>query len=143
MVRRLSRCQPDQRGIAAVEFALVVPFLVLLLMGIFDLGWAVYAHNTVALAAREGARVGIICTKTDADIRAQVKRVSNGLRLTDGQIVIVNPAGTPCRGGVRASGGPVKVTVNYTYHPVTPLIAGIIGGSGTLSVSSQASMVVE
>ena len=34
-------------GQALIEFALVVPILILLIIGLFDLGWAVYANNMV------------------------------------------------------------------------------------------------
>ena len=48
------------RGQALVEFALALPILILLLVGIFDLGRAVYAFNTINNAAREGARLAIV-----------------------------------------------------------------------------------
>ena len=57
LVHRFRR-QP--RGQALVEFALALPILILLLVGIFDFGRAVYAFNTVNNAAREGARVAIV-----------------------------------------------------------------------------------
>ena len=49
-----------ERGQALVEFALVLPILILLLVGIFDFGRAVYAFNTVNNAAREGVRLAIV-----------------------------------------------------------------------------------
>ena len=51
---------PRARGQGLVEFALVFPVFILLLFGIFDLGRAVYAYNTIGDAAREGARVAIV-----------------------------------------------------------------------------------
>ena len=57
---RLGRLQQPDRGQALVEFALALPILILLLVGIFDLGRAVYAFNTVNNAAREGARLAIV-----------------------------------------------------------------------------------
>jgi hypothetical protein len=49
-----------QRGQALVEFALVFPVVILMLVGLFDLGRAVFAYNTVTNAAREGARLAIV-----------------------------------------------------------------------------------
>ena len=43
-----------------VEFALVLPIFILLLVAIFDLGRAVFAYNTLTNAAREGARMAIV-----------------------------------------------------------------------------------
>lgn len=48
------------RGQAMVEFALVIPVLVLLLTGFFDLGRVVLAHDALGHAAREAARYAIV-----------------------------------------------------------------------------------
>ena len=55
-----ARLRRQHRGQALVEFGLALPILILLLVGIFDLGRAVYAFNTVNNAAREGARLAIV-----------------------------------------------------------------------------------
>ena len=47
------RQRGSQAGQSAVEFALVLPILLLLLMGMFDFGRAFYYYNAVANAARE------------------------------------------------------------------------------------------
>jgi Flp pilus assembly protein TadG len=53
-VRQLLR--RNRKGAAIVEFALVVPLLLLLLWGIVDIGRAFYTLNNLASAVREGAR---------------------------------------------------------------------------------------
>ena len=60
MFKLVSRFRRQPRGQALVEFALAFPILILLLVGIFDFGRAVYAFNTVNNAAREAARLGIV-----------------------------------------------------------------------------------
>ncbi|HEX6474924.1 MAG TPA: TadE family protein, partial [Candidatus Limnocylindria bacterium] len=61
MIRRfIRRALQQPRGQALVEFALVLPVLILLLVGIFDFGRAVYAFNTVNNAAREAVRLAIV-----------------------------------------------------------------------------------
>lgn len=45
-----------QSGVAAVEMALLLPFLLLLAFGLTELGRAVYQYNTLAKAVRDGAR---------------------------------------------------------------------------------------
>src|SRR5690348_2791560 len=47
------------RGQTLVEFALILPIFILLLLGILDLGRAVFNSSTMNNAAREAARVGI------------------------------------------------------------------------------------
>ena len=51
--RRVGR---DARGVAAVEFALVAPALLLTIMGIFDLGYNIYANTMVQGAIQRAAR---------------------------------------------------------------------------------------
>lgn len=50
----------DEQGQAVVEFALVLPLMLLLLVGIIDAAGAVWASNTLAGAAREGTRYAIV-----------------------------------------------------------------------------------
>ena len=56
----------NQRGVAAVEFAIVLPLLLFLFIGITEFGLAYYNKQVLTNAAREGARVGII-SGTDVD----------------------------------------------------------------------------
>src|SRR6185503_7377339 len=56
MLRRHDR----SRGQALVELALALPVLLLIFMGLFDFGRAVFAYNSLSNAAREGARVAIV-----------------------------------------------------------------------------------
>lgn len=51
------RCR-DERGVAAIEFALVLPLLVMLLFGVTTAGLAYNDNLSIANAAREGARLG-------------------------------------------------------------------------------------
>lgn len=56
----------DSRGQALVEFALVVPIFVLLLVAIFDLGHVVWANDAISNAAREAARYAIVHGGSDS-----------------------------------------------------------------------------
>jgi Flp pilus assembly protein TadG len=48
------------RGQAMVEFALVIPVFILLMVGIFDLGRVIWVNDTLSTAAREAARFAIV-----------------------------------------------------------------------------------
>lgn len=54
------RHRRSQSGAAAVEFALILPFLLALLLGVVDLGLAVYTQSVLYHASREGARSGVV-----------------------------------------------------------------------------------
>src|SRR3990170_6618281 len=52
--------QRAARGQALVEFALIIPVFILLMVSIFDLGHVVWANNALSNSAREGARFAIV-----------------------------------------------------------------------------------
>lgn len=132
--RSFFKTNNNSLGVSLVEFALVVPLLLAVFLGTFDLGFAAYANNTVSLSAREGARKGIACDNCDAAIRQRVKDTSAGLNLQDGNIII---------GRHTDSGVPyLTVTVNYAYTPLTPFISRLLAG-GSLTLTGKATMYDE
>ncbi|MBU0491674.1 MAG: pilus assembly protein [Chloroflexi bacterium] len=123
-------------GQSIVEFALILPVLLLLIFGFLDLGRAVYTQSVMANAAREGARVGIISTRSNADIRAAVRDRAIGVALTDGDITI-----TPA---TRRTGDSITVHVTTEFYAVTPFAAAFMnGGSDHIDLESTATMTVE
>lgn len=68
----------EWRGQALVEFALIVPIFVLVTVGIFDGGRALYTFNALSNAAREATREAIV-NQTEADIEAEANRILGGL----------------------------------------------------------------
>ncbi len=119
----------SSRGQAIVEFALIVPLFILIILGLFDAGRAVYAYNTAANAARSAARVAIVNQDPDA-IRAEARQQTPGLGLSDADITL-----TPCS----TWNCTYSVTVQVPYTPVTPLLGSIFHPT----ISSTASMPVE
>ncbi len=75
----------DNRGVAAVEFAFAFPILILLLVGTFDVGRALWYSSTLDHAAREGARYASLrgaeslYPASDADIQAFVRNRAIGV----------------------------------------------------------------
>lgn len=126
MVRRCSRT----RGQSLVEFTLILPILLLFVLGLFDLGYAVFINNTLASAAREGARAAVIQSNSVQVIQTRVNAAAPGLNL---QPTII-PSGT------RTFKSPVTVTVDYVYNPLTPLIGNIVGQQ---HLSATSVMIVE
>lgn len=66
------------RGQALVEFALIVPLFVLITIGIFEGGRAIYTYNALSNAVNEGLREAIVNQNT-ASITAEADRVLGGL----------------------------------------------------------------
>ena len=71
MRRRLRSRGKSQRGAAAVEFALVLPFLLMVVLGAIDWGWYFFVREVVTNAAREGARAGAVATAANPTQAAQ------------------------------------------------------------------------
>jgi Flp pilus assembly protein TadG len=132
-----------ERGAAAVEFALVLPILVMILLGIVDFGLEINSQAILANAAREGARVASL-GGTRADAASAVTTASASLlNVNAGNPVVTitcrKPGGTTCASGFdtdKASGGTVIVTVSYVYSWISPAILGL-PGSTTISKTSE------
>jgi Flp pilus assembly protein TadG len=111
-----------------VEFALLLPVVLLLLFGIVDFGLALNAQITITQAAREGARLASLQT-TVAAVQNRTVAAAPGLTLSTGNVApTLNPTiGSPatCRVGDGAAGVDAVVTVTYTYTYLTPV--GAIG----------------
>jgi Flp pilus assembly protein TadG len=121
----------SERGQALVEFALVIPVLLLIFMGILDFGRAIYAYNTLSNAAREGARVAIVDQTVTGGIPVGAQRAadqSTGLGVnpsTDVDVTYTTPAGTPCP--AHSLGCTATVDVRYQFRALTPIIGSIVG----------------
>ena len=66
------RLAADRRGVAAAEFALLVPVLSVMLAAIWQYGTLTYSYNVIQNAARNGARALALGTATPADVTAAV-----------------------------------------------------------------------
>lgn len=83
MIRILRRLDRDRRGIAATEFALVAPVLVLFIVGIAQLGVLFMANAGLRNAVAEGARLATIWPRpSDTAIRDQILSHDFGLEPT-------------------------------------------------------------
>ncbi len=77
----------DHRGQSIVEFALILPVFVLVLVGVFDLGRGIYAFNTISQAAREGARLAIV-DQTIAHIQDEAAQTAVQLGIDPADVVV-------------------------------------------------------
>lgn len=111
MLRRRMR---SERGAAIVEFALVVPILILLVFGIVEFGRVFYIQSTISGAAREGARA-MALGDSDAEARA---RAQDALGSVDAAL---DPKGAcPDPPGPNPPNAVFEIT--YDFVPVTKII---------------------
>jgi hypothetical protein len=148
MERRLRRrAHRRGRGQAMVEFALIIPIFLLLLVALFDLGRAVFAYNTLTNAAREGARMAIV-NQYEPSIIQRAKNASAIVELNVPNVEVhfwqTNDDGTPdtttpC--ALVAVGCLAVVSFEATYQPITPIVSNILFKNGvTFKATSQLSV---
>jgi len=105
-------CAASQRGTAAVEFALVLPIVLAIVLALVQVGLLVRDRLLVESAVRSGARTAAVEPGEDA-IRAAVLRAAPAL---DPAVLTVSTA----RAGVR--GDPVTVSVSYVAAIRVPFV---------------------
>lgn len=116
VARWLRRCRAED-GAQLVEFALVLPLLLLVMLGIAEFGFMFQRYEVVTNAAREGARLAVLPGYDLTDVRARVAAfVSSGrLPTTSSNLsVFVEAVSIPVSGG-RPAISAKRVTVTYTY----------------------------
>jgi Flp pilus assembly protein TadG len=75
----------DQSGSSMVEFALVLPLLMILLLGIMEFGLVLYDKAIITNASREGARAGILAvdSRTEAKVKAAANKAASDYLLNN------------------------------------------------------------
>jgi Flp pilus assembly protein TadG len=146
--RTFDRAGKPQRGVAAVEFALVLPLLLVILFGIIDFGLMLYDKAMITNAAREGARAGIVL-RSPRLTKPEIEAVATDYCRT----MLIRLAGSgECTATATLPASvtfaqPLQVTVNYQYDgPILSLIALLPGASalvGPLNLGSTAVMKYE
>lgn len=79
-----------RRGAAAVEMALVTPFLLTMLFGIIEYGWIFTVRQALTNAAREGARTAVLQGSTDEDIEDRVDTYLSPYGITSHTITMIH-----------------------------------------------------
>jgi len=133
----------DQKGAVAVEFAFVLPLLIVLLVGIMEFGLILYNQQVLTNACREGTRAGIVARSPRLDSTAIAKVVNDYTQAhlvtfgsaTSAATVIDNSGGT-------SFGDDLKVTITYDYDflVLSKFISSLTGG---LTLSAQTVMKYE
>ncbi|MCW2533348.1 MAG: TadE family protein [Blastococcus sp.] len=116
----------DERGATAVEFAFIIPLLLVLVLGIAEFGRAFQVSGTLSAAAREGVRV-MALQNDPAAARAAVRNAATSLdpAVTNAQITIT-PASCP-----RTGNATVRLTVTYPLPFLTDFFGSGVDLTGT------------
>lgn len=141
-------------GQSLVEFALILPILLLIIMGVVDFGRAIYDYNAIGNAAREAGRTAIVNQYPDA-VRAKAAQQATAVG-----IPTADPGDCPGSGGPTSTdagtcfallssdlSGPCDsppdvgcvavVSVRTTYNAITPIIGNIVGPIPLVATTQQ------
>ncbi|HBW14966.1 MAG TPA: pilus assembly protein TadE [Desulfovibrio sp.] len=111
----------DTEGMTTLEFALVLPLVLLLLFGTMDMLRYVWTRNTTVAAAVEAAETGALRTTTDEEIRLAAERIlaPSGLRASSlvitRETAVVPPVIT------------VRITVDFSYIVLPGFLTSMVG----------------
>ncbi len=162
MTQAHSRSKPRKRAQALAEMAVMVPFLVIGMMGMLDLGRAFYYQIAITNAVREGARYavqpyylglnpscatppqnpGANCqTASDGQIQQHVldELAGTGITMTPSDIqVSPDQVGRVnfIIGATPTSQYPVTVSASFKFYFITPILGSLIGDPLTINTSS-------
>lgn len=113
---KVNKCKyKNYYGQSLVEFALVLPIILLILLGIVDFGMLFNDYLIITNASREAVRQAVVGA-TDAQIRSKIADMTSTLEQSRVAIVI-----TPVQAS-RHYGDEVWVSITYGHNLVTPIL---------------------
>lgn len=123
------------RGQALVEFVLVLPLFLLAIFMLIDLGRILYARTAISTDADAASRLASVSApQSDDAIRARARIANPGVDYPDS--AITGEGGQFYPDG-SAEGDRVVVTITVEVPILTPLAAQFVGGSVTVTVTSE------
>jgi Flp pilus assembly protein TadG len=138
----------DESGSTLSEFAIISPFLFLILFGIIEFSTLLYDKAMITNASREGARAGIVFSHPNRLSNAEIENVVNNYCST--YLISFDSAPMPpttliTRAGDE-SGDPLRVAVSYQFRFLvfSNLVALVGGGTGnSVNLSAETVMRME
>lgn len=78
----------SRRGVAATEFAVCLPLIVVLLLGTLEASTMIFLKQSLSIAAYEGARTSITVGATDADVESSCNRILTQRKVADASVSV-------------------------------------------------------
>jgi Flp pilus assembly protein TadG len=129
-MRRKGDPRSRQSGAAAVEFALVFPLLLTLVMAAIDWGWFFFIDQVVTNCAREGARAGTLLPPRPTSTAAQAEAAAEQAGLDFLQRVHFTPQGVDAKYTTVGGSDAIQVTVTYPIGSLTGLLSNLMPANG-------------
>lgn len=127
-MRNLRHLIKHERGQSLVEFALVLPVLLVVILGIFEFGRLWMTLNVLTGAAREAVRVAAVTDPDATLVKNAADDILNAANLTGASLALAGPN----------AANEVIVTIQYDYTVIT--LSLVPGLSGTFQLTRNAIM---
>lgn len=134
LIKRLRR---NERGSAMLEMALTIPMLLLVSVGIFEFGRAYQTWQIMTNAAREGARLAVLPSATEAGVKTRVKdylKAGQLAKWNDANVALNPTAKIDIGGGGQANASIVTVEYPFQFMVLGP-IAKLVKPKSTLGTA--------
>lgn len=150
LLRKVNR--PHEKGQSLVELAISLPVILLILLGTFDFGMALFSYSIIRDAAQEGALYASFAPGNKAEIENRARNIlprqegevfSSPVDLRNKEQVSVDILikSKACQGVTKGTANYVQVQVSYNYPIIMPFIGDIVG-SDTIRLTTSASNVI-
>lgn len=130
--RRLSRrVRAARRGVLCAELAILLPFFLLILIGVLELGRAVMVRQELVNAAREGARRAIVPGAINAVVTGTVENYLDSTSLRDAAttVEILGSDGSAAEVAALPRHAPIRVRVTVPFQDVQWGVGGFVIGA--------------
>lgn len=126
----MKQLNTNEKGQSMVEFALIVPVLLLIIIGIIEFGFLFSGYLTLSNASREVSRsVSLGANDSNATIRAKDAAVN---LIPEKVLVSITPNDSN-----RKQGDLVTIVITYEYDFLTPFIEKLLGDNFLLRVETS------
>lgn len=125
------RARRSRRGAAAVEFAIVVPVFLVMVVAILEFGRLVMVQQIITTASREGARTAILEGSTATDVQSTVNAYLANSSVNQATIEI-----SPSSLSSASPGDPITVTISTNFADASWLPAPWFAGNAVLTAST-------
>ncbi|OGT37335.1 MAG: hypothetical protein A3F12_06145 [Gammaproteobacteria bacterium RIFCSPHIGHO2_12_FULL_38_14] len=122
-----------EKGATVIEFAILLPVFIMLIMGAIEIGWALYVQHALVDAARVGARIAVTQQVSEESIRTDVIEYIQNSSINGTPTITFMPSPV----SEQSSGSLITVTIDLPFNSATILPTPLFLQDKILSAQSS------